>query len=166
MSFFFDLSFLVHTKILQEVTNIQGEHFTFRWMVWMVLLAPYFTACQSSREPILWHHPTQFKDNVFNVEKPTWSPDQTFSLLIYPVFLSIIRADDCTTCGEHQAGQSPGEVCQCRRSGTACGCLPRNPLCQAPAGIPEVCTTRACRTMELREEHHLLSSQVSLTRGW
>jgi hypothetical protein len=82
---------------------------------------------------------------------------------MWPHFLSMSsRALVLATCGGHGAWQSPGEVCQLTRICTACGCFPGSPFCQAPSWIPEVFSTTACRTMELREEHHLLSSYVSL----
>ena len=75
------------------------------------------------------------------------------------------RTPILTTCGEHQAWQSPGEVCQLRRFRTACGRLPWSSLCQASSWIPEVCSTTACRTLELCEERHLLPSYVSRWGG-
>ncbi|KAF5919698.1 hypothetical protein HPG69_000299, partial [Diceros bicornis minor] len=70
------------------------------------------------------------------------------------------RAPILTTCCGHRAGQGPGEVRQLGRVCTVCGCFPGRPFCQAPSWNPEVCSASACRTMALREEHHLLPSAV------
>ena len=71
------------------------------------------------------------------------------------------RTPILTTRGKHHTWQSPGEICPLRRIRTACGRLPGSPLCQAPSWLPEVCSTTACRSLEFREECHLLPSYVS-----
>jgi hypothetical protein len=82
---------------------------------------------------------------------------------VWPHFLSLFsRTPSPTTCGRHCPWQSPGEVRKLTRICTACGCFPGSPFCQAPSWIPEVFSTTTCGTMELCEEHHLLSSYVSL----
>ena len=93
--------------------------------------------------------------------KPAWNPGLTISLLFHPHFLLSNRTPILTACGTHRSWQSPGEVCHLRRILTACGRLPGSPLCQAPSWISEVCSTRACRALELREAHHFLPSFVS-----
>ena len=88
---------------------------------------------------------------------------RVWSCLSNVFFLSSMfrRARILTTRGRHCSWQSPGEICQVRRICTACGRLPGSPLCQASSWIPEVCSTTACRALELCEECHLLPSFVS-----
>lgn len=84
------------------------------------------------------------------------------SPLTCPRFLSLSsRVPILATCGGHRAGQGPGEARQPGRICTARGRFPGGPFCQAPPGISEVCSSAACRSMALREEHHLLPSHVS-----
>lgn len=80
--------------------------------------------------------------------------------------LNVHRAPAVAARGGHPARQSPGDIRQLGRVRGAGGRFPGRPFRQASSGAPAVRPSAACRAVGLREECHLLPSDVSAGTLW